>query len=249
MDKATWQNMWKAPDCYGRVGNLGTEYDNDGNEYEGWRWIEGREIRVFSDPSMPNRCINAVKRVIKGMISDVGLKLKLRSYTAYNEDPSITGPVRDSIQNGYLDGDKLSRYFMAEEYRIGDPPADVYIGNMPIVLGGENWGQSRFSMGAMVMALTPGYNNPEDDRNRQDRDFVDLIERISKHETGHLLGYQQHHEQFDVDGYEEPEDCVMYWDSSTSYLCDKCGDAMKSFWEGLEEETNKRFFKVKARRI
>ena len=58
-----------------------------------------------------------------------------------------------------------------------------------------------------------------------------------------------HHESHDVDGYEEPDDCIMYWKASTPYLCDKCEDAMRSFWEGLEEETNKRFFKVRARQI
>jgi hypothetical protein len=58
-----------------------------------------------------------------------------------------------------------------------------------------------------------------------------------------LLGYNLHHEDTKVAGYAEPEDCLMYWRSSTGRICPKCRDALVGLWEGLEKETGKKYFK------
>jgi hypothetical protein len=125
---------------------------------------------------------------------------------------------------------------LAEKYRDptfgGSPHADLIITGQHIILGDENWGQSEFDKGYIVMSLPGGRQNS-----------VEFLRRIAKHEAGHLFGFNQHHDSEDIPGYEEPPDCNMLWKASTSYTCEKCRDALVNIWRGIEGRTREIFLK------
>lgn len=242
-----WTAGWRERTFDNARFNLSRQYDNSEpvKYFEGWRWIEGKEIKIFTDGNVDERAVEPVIMGINELIDDLGLDLRVRYFPKLASHPSVTKPIRLSTKGDFIDAQKIGRYFMAETWR--QPPykqhADVLITNKPLLVGGENFGQCEFSLGYMLISLTDGTNNPKDDRNRQRPGMYDLVRRIAKHETGHLLGYQMHHEQTKVAGYAEPKDCAMYWRASTDVFCDKCKDALLGFWEGLEKETGKKFLK------
>lgn len=247
-----WRESWRVfshfPPQHSmlRAGKVNYNVIIDGKTYEGWRWVEGKEIRVFTDGRVDERAVIPVVTGINELLNELNLDLKVSYYKSYASHPSVTEPVKLSMENGFLDADKLFEYFVAEPWRSppqGGQHADVLIANRPLKVGGENFGESVFYYGSSVLSLTDGTNNPKDKRNRQERYLYDLVRRIAKHEAGHLLGYDRHHETVNVSGYAEPADCAMYWRCSTDVFCSKCKDALLGMWEGLEQKTGMSFFK------
>jgi len=249
---AAWKRSWRDVDGYHNFsfGSSAiakyTDNSDSVKRYEGWRWIEGKEIRLFTDGSVREEAVKPVVAGINELIDDLDLDLKVNYYRKFSDHPSVTEPIRLSMENGKLDGEKLGRYFMAETWRQppnGKQHADALVTNRILKVGGENFGQSTFSIGYIVMSLTDGTNNPKDKRDRQDPDMYNLVRKIAKHEAGHLLGYNKHHDFCSVEGYDEPDDCLMYWRCSTDEICPKCKDALVGLWEGLEKKTGKKYFK------
>ena len=242
--RENWMRAWRQ-----RANNYGRAVDSGlipSGHYESERWIDGREIRVFTDGMVREPAVGPVVTGIKEMVRDIDLDLKVRYFPDLGNHPSVTGPVRLSTVNGMLDPQKIELYFATEIWRQppqGSQHADVLVTNLPLSLGGENFGYSLFHPGCSVISLTDGTTNPSDRRNRQDPRMYDLVRRIAKHETGHLIGYDLHHESIPVSGYSEPDDCLMYWRCSTDRICDKCRDAITGLWEGLEQKTGTKYFR------
>ncbi|MBI2558650.1 hypothetical protein HYW20_04975 [Candidatus Woesearchaeota archaeon] len=223
-----WRNYWKNNDHVIRVQGA------DGNYHPAYEWINGREIRVFRMPDVNERVAQYVIQGVNDIVNEVGLNLQIKYFGAH---PTSIEQVKQATQpDGRLSGDTLSKILVVEYWRNpaqgGSPHADIVIVNQYIVLGNENWGQSEFNKGYSILAVP--------NRRQQSLDF---IRNVAKHETGHLLGFQEHHDMSKVNEYKEPRDCNMLWRSSTLYTCEKCLDALKYFWKGIEERTGKRFFK------
>ena len=73
--------------------------------------------------------------------------------------------------------------------------------------------------------------------------FNNFLRRRAKHEAFHLLGLNFHHEDTRVKGYKNGALCNMRYNAPTQHLCEKCKNALLSFWEGIEYATKKQFVK------
>jgi hypothetical protein len=62
---------------------------------------------------------------------------------------------------------------------------------------------------------------------------------LGKHEFIHLLGFDAHHEDFEVSGFPK-EDCVMERKVSTEWLCERDRFALQSFMLGVGERLGRR---------
>jgi hypothetical protein len=136
--------------------------------------------------------------------------------------------------DGTLDGGRLRRLLLEARGNGGDMDsahAHVIITALPLASGVENWGQAEFDGGYAIISL-PGL------RQRA----LGLVRNIAKHEAGHLLGFQEHHDTTpDIGGYAREQDCNMLFEAPSTTTCGKCLDALIHFWQGLEGSLGQRF--------
>jgi len=203
-----------------------------------YKWICGREIRVFRMPDVDEGVVGPVIDGVNELICDVGLPGFLidRRRHYFGPHESAMQEVKAATRvDGFLDGKVLRAILVAEDWRDpsvgGKPHADIIITAQHIALGAENWGQSEFSGGYAIISV-PGT------RQRA----LGFIRNIAKHEAGHLFGFRGHHDDSDdIPGYAKDADCNMLWEAPSSNTCGRCMDALVNFWKGIEEGLGKRF--------
>lgn len=233
---AAWQNYWRNRYQFDTANPLAA-LDA--------AWIHGKEIRIFRMPDVNKNVSDSVYRGIEDIVNEIGLDFTIRDYGSHE---SIIGPVKEYTRSdGRIKGDFLLSTLTSEDYRNpakgGKPHADVIIVNNylalvregEIVAGDENWGISHFIPGGVVISVP-----------RERQKSLDFIRKVSKHEASHLLGFGEHHDDpyTNVKGYQEAPDCNMYWRASTLDTCDRCSDALRYFWIGIQEKTGKQFLKT-----
>jgi len=201
-----------------------------GKSHDGWQWVRGDKIYVFREPAVSKDTVKPVIQGIRALIERIGLKIKVIDFDA---DPSIQEAIDYASREGNaIDGAAFGSFLIEEPYRYedrgGTPHADVLLTDKHLTVGEENWGQSEFRMGYMIISLP---------KNRQSSH--DFITNIAMHETVHLLGLPVHHDTYDDDfefeGYPRVADCLMNWEASTREICPRCEDAIRYLWEGLRE--------------
>lgn len=227
-NKDAWETTWK--DLYNglALSNLLRISGSDNQYHEAYNWVKGKEIRVFKEPRVAAKVVSPVVNGLKDLVDEIGLNLQVNYY---GNDAGLNRQIEACTAGNVLDGNRLERYLIAEDWRKTKPHADVVITDKYLKLGSQNWGQSAFNAGVDIISV-PGAR----------QDSTSFIYNISKHEGGHLLGYGQHHDTNQVRGYGEPSDCSMLWRASTDELCNKCKNGMVFFWEALEDKMNDRFF-------
>lgn len=232
MSPQTWKNQWQM---YATSLLSIQQKGIDGNYYRGFEWIFGKEIRVFRMPDVSENVGKIVVQGIFDMINEIGLKIRI-NYLA-NHPSAIEQVMEATEHNGMVDDEKLSNIQLAEKWRNqkygGSPHADVVIINRPILMGNGNWWGSTFTGAGSTTISVFGKR----------QEALGFIRNVAKHETGHLLGFDEHHDDAKVDGYKEPQDCLMYHRSTTQYLCDRCKDALRSIWMEIEKKAGISFFK------
>ncbi len=211
----------------------------DGKDYFCSNWILGKEIRIMRVPGVDGKVVPYVKAGIEELLNQLGLKLQVKDYGV---DETVIQQVNRSInqENGFVDGYHLSKELITEHWRDptkrGTPHADVVLVDKYLTRGTQDWGQAEFFKGYMVLALPNGRQNS-----------LDFIKHMAKHEAGHLLGFDEHHDSkyAIVNGYEDEQklNCNMLWEASTLYTCRKCLEAIASFWVGVEKTTGQKFLK------
>lgn len=229
--REAWKEFWRDKGLNSKPHELmrtdGTERTAD--------WVIGKEIRIERTPRINPQVVPYVINGINMMLSEVGLQgFRIRDFGA---DPLAQAEIRAATNSdGSLNSDKLRGILALEKARDeahgGSPHADVVIIDKPLAPGrGEvNWGETTYREGAFLLSLIGNHQNQ-----------LEFITNISIHEAGHLLGYDTHHTEYKVRGYEDNTSCVMNWESSTRSLCNKCRDAIVAFWEGVEQRTGTRF--------
>ncbi|MCI0557119.1 MAG: hypothetical protein MN733_01385 [Nitrososphaera sp.] len=223
---ANWKKFWKA------VPYLYEVQDIAGNNIKGYEWILGREIRISKTPEVRDEVIAHVMRGVADMFQEAGLEQFKISYHAshWSAVEQITAAI---LPDGSLDYQKLWTIAVSEKWRDpvqgGTPHADIYVTHLT---DSYLWGASSFPHGCVTLFLPK-------ERQANSR----AIRINAKHETGHLLGYQEHHESVSVTGYNVPETCNMHHLDFALDLCDKCRDALVSIWEGIEQRFDQQFFK------
>ncbi len=199
-------------------------------------WIHGKEVRVFCMPEVDERVVPYATKGVQDLIQQIGLDFTVNYY---GSDATAVQQVKESTkEDGRIDGRTLSKILIDETWRNpqcgGKPHADVIITDKYLKLGDENWGQSEFHYGYIILALP----------NRRQRS-LGFIRNVSKHEAGHLFGFYHHDDEnaIDIKGYKPVSDCNMLWQASTKDTCDKCVDALTYFWKGIEDRTGEKFFR------
>ena len=197
-------------------------------QYNSANWIFGRQVRIARTNGVDEAVVDHVAHGIQDLLNDIGLEF---SIVDIGVDEQANRLVKYATKSdGRIDTGVLTQSIIACR---GTDFASVVLTPRYFSASDQDWGEGRFSRGTLLLALPNARQNS--------RDF---LRNITKHETAHLFGYQLHHETVKVPEYREPKDCVMYWQASTRDLCDKCSDALKAFWHGIENNSKERFLRV-----
>lgn len=183
------------------------------------KWYTGRQIRIARLPEVSLAVVNPVALGIDELVKEIGLEFEIIDT---GTPPAIQEITAYATKNGRVDTEILTTLLVTSRHA---PYADVVLTPHFLTAGTQHWGESTFTRGTMILALP-----------QQRQTSLGFLKNLAKHEAMHLSGYHFHHETQKVEGYEEPQDCAAYWRASTNYLCDKCKDALKSFWEGIKED-------------
>lgn len=174
-------------------------------------WMSSRDLRIRRSPSIPMRAVDMVRSGIDSMFSLV-----------------------DSSANQYYDGlfeemQYFDPFVFAKEQnalRSGDY-VDVILTNGTFSVNPGAWGFSFPKEGVMVFGLSGG------------RHSSSFLYKNAQHETGHLLGYQKHHDYCTLYGHDPEGPCLMNFESDGP-LCYNCEVAIKSVWSGAIDALQKR---------
>ena len=228
-DREYWHHFWQEN------GKTSDFFEDDTGKTR-WlpEWLPASEIRVFRMPNVSERSVQPVISGIEDMIKEIGLGFDVKYFGV---DETATQQIEMATDHkGNVNGYNLGKMIIDERWRDpnrgGVQYADVYLMDRNLLDGDEHWGQSVYKFGYMLLAL-PG----------ERQNSLDFLWNISKHESGHLLGFQHHHgtETMHTNVYTDNKPCVMEWQAATRKVCDVCLEAMRNHWIGAEQKYDTRF--------
>lgn len=226
-----WRWGWYWP-VYSAKCFLPTQ-DAHGRWCAAWHWVDGKEIRVYAAPGVSTKKTARVAAGVQDMVDEIGLDMRVvvrplpaaiaSAYTASVATKRTRGGVMPCVSFRRLEAQLI-------EMRTGDQHADVLIIDAPIAECPWALGMATFTSGVGV--VRSGY----------------ATQTLSKHETGHLLGYLNH-DNFPlyVLGYAGEgapnRDTLMMLISTSSDLSPRAREALQYFWRGLAHRSGERFLK------
>ncbi len=194
----------------------------------------GDEVHVHSIDGVNESLIEPVVEGAQSLLDDAGMVFRAID-KGYNAD-------LDCFIKSWMEHSKIDTYIGDEindrRQESGNTHADIVL--MPFHLyQGKScptwaWGAGCHVQGCAFIYL-PG--DRQEDRNR------DFIRKVAKHETWHLLTGPEHTHVYGVEGYDDVPDCITLPGCSTMDICEKCMDALKSYWKSLEANMGKKYFR------
>ncbi len=225
-----WRLCWRYP-IYS-AWNYATTADTHGRKVAAWRWVEGREIRIYQLPDIRRKCTAQIEAGVLSLLHDAGLQIKVKVlpmpasvYAAYKS--SIVEQAVNGIRQPCVSFEKLSSHLV--ELRNGDPHADMLIVNLPIAETTWAFGMSEFSCGTCVL---------EDS-------CVNF--HLGKHEACHLVGYMKHDDfplfvlGYPWEGNPYTRDTLMMLYGTDTKLSPRAHDALQAFWQAMEQRLGEKF--------
>ena len=180
-------------------------------EFSGsYDWLENHLVVIHKVSSIPEQAVDAV---IEGM-SYVSKKIGAPLIFERTHNISLEGCVNDGVINYRT----LSNHLVTSRKR---PQADVVLTNQSFSEA-DWWGCSNYEPATMVFAL----------KGLRSRAYS-FIRKNAAHETGHLFGFNQHHPEKNISGYDfSPKEtpCTMKFECDSS-LCVICQDTIQSIYD------------------
>jgi len=226
-----WRLFWYWP--FYSLGNFAKVKDSQGRRVEAWRWIEGREIRVYQMPGITQSEAEEIAAGTKDLLREVGLDFEV---TVAPAPEKVRAAYRASLVKKTLQDqptqcvsfDALATHLIA--LRGQDPHADMLIVADPIAETPWAHGMSMFSRGLVILEQS------------------NITRQLGKHETGHLMGYMMH-DTFPLfvigypwEGSPWSRDTLMVLYGTSDQLSPRSREALQYFWRGMEKRTGKSYF-------
>lgn len=198
-----------------------------GTKYLPYWWLNG-EIRVFSEPGVPQQAVDLIVRAVDQRIRET-IRLEF-DFQFYRNEPSAAQQVSAALVRGQLDPDRLFALAASEPWRNwcrdDRQQANIYITTRAFLDDTASWAAASFKHGAMMFCLHG--------ERHQSHDF---LRRVALHETNHLLGMYCHCDDYqNVAGLPYSPRCNMHYSCSHADLCPKCRTHIECWWQGVQDE-------------
>jgi len=218
--KRNWRKEWLDRGLYPFVKQpLGTR--------EIGEWRKSREIVVFRTNGVSDQDAKAFAHSVQKTISELGLDLKVK-YGGYRD--TVAQMVEGSQKEGRVNYRKLSSEI--KKSRGGQGKAVIFLTEQPVDSSGSACGSKKFEFGASVCQIPKAAQGA-----------IPAIQKAAKHDTLHLLGFDEHHDEVGEQGYAGQPDCIASERPKSNSLCNKCSDAIIYFWKGLSRADGADYFK------
>lgn len=194
------------------------------------KWINKKDIHIFNFSNLKKEEIKYIKLGVEDAIKVAKLHFKI-----YYDNPNSTKKIIN-IYDKKINSSELLKMIVQKRKKRHKEHACIFIFDKPIksqktiIKDGE--ALTFVSEGMTFFTFDTAKSYPHN-----------FLRRRSKHEASHLLGLNFHHEDTKVQGYKHDVKCNMEYNAPTMKLCQKCKDALKSFWKGIEYATKKQFVK------
>jgi len=222
-----WRLCWYFPIYSAR--NFSPVADTRGQKQSAWRWVVGKEIRVYTLTPTNTHQAETIAQGVRALLRDSGLDFTVKvrpiprevldAYNASLLKTPVEGAERECVSFAKLESRLI-------ELHAGDLHADILVVNRPIA---ECWwahGMATFNSGLAL--LEEEYVSPQ----------------LGKHESCHLLGYQMHDDfPLYVLGYRGEahpwnRDTLMMLLGNSDTLSERDFDALHYFWRSMEKRLN-----------
>lgn len=232
-EKHYWRWAWQHG--FHAYANCRPIADARGRQVEAWRWVEGKEIRLYTSAYFPTSRVRLDAANMQDLLDGLGLNITIRILPQpARVSRAIARSVIRKHQQASVSFPRLCRELVAS--RDGRYAEMVYVPGM-IDAEPEVTGSAVFSYGVGI-----------------------LNARLStcitaRHELGHLLGYHMHDSwPLLVLGYANPQwasrrskqtgeyQTLMMPDAAGYELSPRSHDALIFFWRGLEQRTGQHYF-------
>ena len=233
-EKHLWQWDWQHG--YHAHFNCRAVPDSNGRSVEAWRWVEGKEIRVYTTPSMRLKTTRFAAHNAQALAEEIGLGVRAR---AMSPPARVTAALAQSTENTATGPTvNFTRFCRAMVTNRPGHYAEIVYTTAKIDASPDVVGAAVFNYGVALI-----------DARRSTGSTV-------RHETAHLLGYHLHDTwPLVILGYSNPQwakyqekgnenpPLMMPWDSGFD-LSPRARDALIYFWRNLEQRTGERYFKT-----
>ncbi|MBT3984938.1 hypothetical protein HOD38_03360 [archaeon] len=244
---------WQMHEFLSQTGN--SKHSTNGILTSDW-FLEG-PIRFFHMPGISDEYLQAALEGTQSIIDEIGLDLELaveeykgNAVSSFDDIPVLQ---MESVFH------KLRKELIIGKDKASSPGI-IFLANKPTVTGGivvipeyaiggcedtpygrSTHGQGHYASGTAFMDVSE-----ETMKRVKNGRPLDEIKALARHEVGHMLGIG-HHEEYQVDGYEEWTRCVMRAmenEGNEVYsLCGKCRDGARELWRGAGYKNERRFLK------
>lgn len=198
-------------------------------------WYKNKEIRIFKMPDVDIRIVKVVQDSYDGFVRELNLDFKIVIDLFHKSTMELV--KKNSLPNGRFDSMDFHIEISSESSRDtkygGSQHGDITIVNQLSKDRQWAWGGTHFDFGSCIIYVE-----------NQRQQNLDFIRNVAKHEAAHMFGYRQHCDETNVKGYTS-RNCLTLVSCTNTKLCDKCRDAIIHIWKGIEQRTNKRYFKRK----
>ena len=240
-EKHVWQWDWEGG--IHALYNCHAVRDSAGRSVDAWRWVEGREIRVYYPPTMRAKTARFAAYNIAQLTRELGLSLTVHALPApARVSAALARGTEQHDGVATVNFDRFSREMLTG--RDGRYAEMVFA---PVQIDG-----SADVVGAAVFNTGVSLIDPRR-----------ATASTARHEATHLLGYHMHDTwPLIVFGYPNPsraryqlhfERDLQHGDDNPTLmtegdggydLSDRAKDAVIHFWRGLERRTGQRYFTV-----
>jgi len=227
-----WRLGWYFPIYAAR--NFLPVRDAHGHWQKAWRWVTGKEIRVYVAPGVRPKQAEIIADGARALMHDADLDFTVNvlplpanvreAYEASLVDKTVNGTRQRCIDFGKLESHLI-------ELHAGDPHADMLVVKEPLADCWWAHGMATFTSGVGVL----------EDNN------VDF--HLGKHESCHLVGYLYHDSLpafvigYPWEGFPWNRDTLMMLYSPSTTLSPRAHDALRYFWRGMEHRMKRKFLK------
>lgn len=231
-EKHVWQWAWQ--DGYHAAYNLRPVKDTEGVKRDAWRWVTGKEIRIYTSPEIADTHVQYAAWSVQELLDTLELDMQVR---VMPPPPRVIGALAMSSEgmgaDRHVDFDRLCTELISS--RKGHYAEIVYARGI-IDTDDDVVGAGVFSHGVGML--------------RTDR----ATALTARHEVAHMLGYHMHDIwPLAVIGYSNPllakyqhahdtDDWLMMPYNDGVELSDRSRDALLHFWSRLERETGESLF-------
>ena len=183
-------------------------------------WIKQKKVDIFDCSGLKKKELGLITMTIKN-----ALKLCCKGFEIRLNNVLDMG---FAVKNGNIEGVKILNTVKKSRKKSKSCSANIFLMNKRV--------KSETSLLKFGDALTYVSDGVTiftfDTKVRYPHSF---FRNAIAHEIYHLLGFNIHHYDTEVEDYGKLSTCIMEYNAPSGILCQKCKDGLMSFWEGVKD--------------